>query len=182
MNRQIYQSVLVSDYIVVGGGLAGVCSAITAARQGIKVILIQDRPVLGGNASSEVRVWALGAAAHMNTNNRWSREGGVIDEILVENLHTNPEGNPYFFDDLLLDKVLAEPLITLLLNTAVNQVQCDEITGNIIKLLRLIAVMKLSIWSKDNSFVTLQEMGSLGIYQAQILQIRQRQKRLLVNL
>lgn len=74
------------DLIVVGGGMAGVCCAITAARQGIKVGLIQDRPVLGGNASSEVRLWVLGATSHMGNNNRWSREGGVIDEMSCPNL------------------------------------------------------------------------------------------------
>ena len=51
---------LQGDLVVVGGGLSGVCAAITAARQGIKVVLVQDRPVLGGNASSEVRLWVLG--------------------------------------------------------------------------------------------------------------------------
>ena len=65
----------------VGGGLAGVCAAITAARAGVRVVLVQDRPVLGGNASSEVRLWILGATSHMGNNNRWAREGGVIDEI-----------------------------------------------------------------------------------------------------
>jgi len=72
--------------------MAGICCAITAAREGIDVILLQDRPVLGGNASSEVRLWILGATSHMGNNNRWAREGGVIDEILVENLWRNPEG------------------------------------------------------------------------------------------
>ena len=110
------------DLVVVGGGLAGVCCAITAAREGIKVVLIQDRPVLGGNASSEVRLWVLGATSHMGNNNRWAREGGVIDEILVENLYRNPEGNPLIFDTVLLEKVLCEPNITLLLNTAVFEV------------------------------------------------------------
>ena len=81
-----------SDLVIVGGGLAGTCAAITAARAGIKVVLVQDRPVLGGNASSEVRLWALGATSHMNNNNRWAREGGVIDEILVENMYRNKEG------------------------------------------------------------------------------------------
>lgn len=83
-----------SDLVIVGGGLSGVCCAIAAARNGIKVSLIQDRPVLGGNASSEIRVWALGATSHMGNNNRWAREGGIIDEIMVENLHRNKEGNP----------------------------------------------------------------------------------------
>ncbi len=110
---------LEADLVVVGGGLAGACCAITAARAGITVILVQDRPVLGGNASSEVRLWILGATSHMGNNNRWAREGGVIDELLVENMFRNPEGNPLLVDTLVLEKVKAEPNITLLLNTAV---------------------------------------------------------------
>jgi hypothetical protein len=107
---------------VIGGGMAGVCCAITAARAGVRVALIQDRPVLGGNASSEVRLWVLGATAHMQNNNRWAREGGVIDELLVENTWRNPEGNPLIFDTILLEKVVEEPNIILLLNTAVLEV------------------------------------------------------------
>lgn len=107
------------DLVIVGGGLSGSCCAIAAARNGIKVALVQDRPVLGGNASSEVRVWALGATSHMGNNNRWAREGGIIDEIMVENLHRNKEGNPILFDALLLDKVMDESNITLYLNTVV---------------------------------------------------------------
>ena len=80
-SNNLQQVDLQADLVVVGGGLAGVCCSITAARQGLKVVLVQDRPVLGGNASSEVRLWALGATSHMGNNNRWSREGGVIDEI-----------------------------------------------------------------------------------------------------
>jgi len=113
---------LTSDLIIVGGGMAGTCAAITAARSGIKVVLVQDRPVLGGNGSSEVRLWVLGATSHMGNNNRWSREGGVIDEILVENLFRNKEGNAIIFDTILLEKVVCEPNITLLLNTGVYDV------------------------------------------------------------
>lgn len=116
------------DYIVVGGGVAGVCSAITAARTGLKVVLIQDRPVLGGNASSEVRLWVLGATSHMGNNNRWAREGGVLDEIIVENMYRNKEGNSIFFDALLTEKVWAEPNITLLLNTAVYNIEMSSPT------------------------------------------------------
>ena len=81
-HRQLHEEPLNCDLVVVGGGLAGVCCAITAAREGVQVVLVQDRPVLGGNASSEVRLWVLGATSHMGNNNRWAREGGVIDEIL----------------------------------------------------------------------------------------------------
>jgi len=111
------------DLAVIGGGISGVCCAITAARAGITVVLLQDRPVLGGNASSEVRLWILGATSHMGNNNRWAREGGVIDEILVENMHRNPEGNPLIVDTILLELVLNEPNITLLLNTAVHDLE-----------------------------------------------------------
>src|SRR6201996_9506425 len=107
---------LQADLVITGGGLSGVCCAITAAREGLRVILIQDRPVLGGNGSSEVRLWVLGATSHMGNNNRWAREGGVIDEILVENVWRNPEGNPVILDSVILEKVRNEKNITLLLN------------------------------------------------------------------
>ncbi len=118
--RQLREERLEAGLVVAGGGLAGVCAAITAARAGVRVVLIQDRPVLGGNASSEVRLWILGATSHMGNNNRWAREGGVIDEILVENMHRNPEGNPLVLDCIVLEMVVNEPNITLLLNTAVH--------------------------------------------------------------
>ena len=120
--RGFKEVTLEADYVVVGGGLTGLCSAIAAAREGLTVVLVQDRPVLGGNASSEVRLWALGATSHMGNNNRWSREGGIIDEILVENTWRNKEGNPVLFDMVLIDKVLAEKNITLLLNTTMHEV------------------------------------------------------------
>lgn len=125
---------LSTDFVVVGGGISGVCAAITAARQGMKVILMQDRPVLGGNGSSEIRLWMLGATSHMGNNNRWAREGGVIDEIMVENTYRNPEGNPIIFDTVMLDKVMSEENITLLLNTCVYEVK--KSTNRLIKSVR----------------------------------------------
>lgn len=120
--RTVHTKHLDVDLVVVGGGLAGTCTAIQAAREGVQVVLVQDRPVLGGNSSSEVRLWALGATSHMGNNNRWAREGGLVDELLVENTYRNPEGNTILWDALLLEKVLQEPNITLLLNTSVNRV------------------------------------------------------------
>jgi len=123
MKRALRVVGITADFAVVGGGLAGLCAAITAAREGARVVLVQDRSVLGGNASSEVRLWTLGATSHMGNNNRWAREGGVINEILVENLFRNPEGNPVVFDSVLLDKVAAEPGVQLLLDTAVFEAE-----------------------------------------------------------
>lgn len=112
-----------ADFVVAGGGMAGVCAAIAAARAGLKVVLVQDRPVLGGNASSEVRLWILGATSHMGNNNRWAREGGILNEILMENTYRNKEGNPIIFDTVLLDKVLAEKNISLFLNTVIYDIE-----------------------------------------------------------
>jgi hypothetical protein len=123
LKRELKTENIQADLIIIGGGLAGTCSAITSARAGMKVVLVQDRPVLGGNASSEVRLWILGATSHMGNNNRWAREGGVINEILLENGHRNPEGNALIFDTILLEKVILEKNITLLLNTAVYDIE-----------------------------------------------------------
>lgn len=112
-----------SDITVVGGGLAGVCAAVAAARLGRKVALIQNRPVLGGNSSSEVRVWVCGATAH--GVNRYARETGIMGEMFVENQYRNPDGNPYLWDLVVLEMVLAEPGITLYLNTDVHEVEAE---------------------------------------------------------
>ncbi len=116
--------VINKDLTIVGGGLAGVCAAVAAAREGIDVALIQDRPVLGGNSSSEIRVWAVGSNAM--GNNRYAAESGIIGEIDLENLYRNPEGNPYLWDALLLDVVKREKKIELFLNTSVQEVEKKE--------------------------------------------------------
>src|SRR5690242_1731055 len=124
--RSLFKETIDTDFIIVGGGMSGVCCAITAAREGCRVALVQDRPVLGGNASSEIRLWILGATSHMGNNNRWAREGGVIDEILVENLWRNPEGNAIVLDSIVLEFVLREERIRLLLNTAVDEIETAD--------------------------------------------------------
>ncbi|MCA1178208.1 FAD-dependent oxidoreductase [Pantoea rwandensis] len=115
-----------ADLLIAGGGLSGVCAALAAARDGLEVVLIQDRPVLGGNASSEVRLWANGATSHMGNNNRWAREGGIMGEIMEENLWRNKEGNPVLFDMVLLDLVQSQPGLTLLLNTVVTYIEKSD--------------------------------------------------------
>ncbi|TBL79573.1 FAD-dependent oxidoreductase [Paenibacillus thalictri] len=114
-----------SDITVIGGGLAGVSAAISAARLGKKVSLVQNRSVLGGNSSSEIRVWVLGATG-LGVN-RYARESGIIGEMLLENQYLNPDGNPYHWDLVVLEAVLKEPNIQLFLNTNVYEV---EATGD----------------------------------------------------
>jgi len=107
-----------ADFCVVGGGLAGCCAAIAAARHGCATVLVQDRPVLGGNSSSEIRVWVQGATA--SGRNNFARESGILGELYLENLYRNPEGNPYIWDAILYEYVTREPNLTLLLDTAVH--------------------------------------------------------------
>jgi hypothetical protein len=107
-----------ADLTVVGGGLAGTCAAIAAARLGRTVALVQNRPVLGGNSSSEVRVWVCGATSH--GTQRYARETGIIGELFLENQYVNQEGNPHLWDLVLIEAVRRESAISLFLNTDVH--------------------------------------------------------------
>ncbi|HHT27484.1 MAG TPA: FAD-dependent oxidoreductase [Firmicutes bacterium] len=107
------------DFCVVGGGLAGICAAIAAARHNARVLLMQDRPVLGGNASSEIRMWVCGARGPNN------REIGILEEIALENIYRNPMQNYSLWDSVLYEKVRFEPNITLLLNCACTDLRMD---------------------------------------------------------
>ena len=77
-----------ADVLVAGGGLAGVCAAIAAARHGARVVLLQDRSRLGGNSSSEVKMHVVGANQH-NGRPGW-REAGLIEEIRLADAVNNP--------------------------------------------------------------------------------------------
>ena len=104
-------TLLSCDLCVVGGGLAGTFAALAAARHGARVVLMQDRPVLGGNASSEIRMWVRGARA------RHDRETGLISELEERNIHYNPTLVSELNDATLYGMVRENENITLLLNT-----------------------------------------------------------------
>ncbi len=108
---------LQTDVVVVGGGMAGVCAAIAAARCGVQVVLVHDRPVLGGNSSSEVRMHICGADCSGNRKDTDSRETGILEELRLEDAVHNPQRSASLWDLLLYDKVRSEANITLLLNT-----------------------------------------------------------------
>ena len=103
------------DLLVAGGGLAGICAAIAAARHGAKVVLVQDRSRLGGNSSSEVKMHVVGANCHKGRPG-W-REGGLIEEFRLEDAARNPQRCFELWDLMLYDKVVSEPNITLLIET-----------------------------------------------------------------
>jgi hypothetical protein len=120
MNNNLLKKTLNCDLCVIGGGLSGTFTAITAARKGAKVVLIQDRPMLGGNASSEVRMWVRGARGVYN------RESGLIAEMEERNIYHNPTLNHSLFDANLYAMVEENENITLLLNTTCLDAEIEE--------------------------------------------------------
>lgn len=116
------------DLVIIGGGLAGLCAAIAAARHGTKTAIIQDRPVFGGNASSEIRVVPHGCAH----SNAWTGETGIVMEIINEDRANN---HIHFFDHgminslwdfVLLEKARQESNLTSYMNTAIYEVETEE--------------------------------------------------------
>ena len=107
---------LSADIVVCGGGLAGVCAAVSAARHGAKVILVQDRPMLGGNASSDMRMGIVG------TKIDDTQETGILEEMQLRNFYYNPLQRYTMWDDVIYTTVISEPNIKVLLNTSVNDV------------------------------------------------------------
>ncbi|MGI5816795.1 MAG: FAD-dependent oxidoreductase [Armatimonadota bacterium] len=106
-----------AEVVVAGGGLAGTCAAISAARSGADVILIQDRPMLGGNTSSEIRVHATGADC--SGGRPHAREGGILEEMRLEDAVRNPQRSNSMWDIILEEWVRREENVRLLLNTSV---------------------------------------------------------------
>ncbi|MBL9209786.1 MAG: FAD-dependent oxidoreductase [Opitutaceae bacterium] len=121
-----------TELLVAGGGMSGLCVALAAARLGTKVTLVQDRSVLGGNASSEIRMHMVGATGlHAGLPLVLEpREGGLIEEIRLELAVRNPQRSPAVADLILYELCRAEPNLTLLLNTTVvgARVEAGRIT------------------------------------------------------
>ena len=111
------------DLVVVGGGVAGTAAALTAARQGLKVALIQDRPVLGGNNSSEVRVH-LGGRINLDP---YPKLGDVVNEIAPLR-GGNAQPGDYYEDEKKLEMVNAENNISLFLNFRAFKVEKEGTT------------------------------------------------------
>lgn len=112
------------DLVVVGGGLSGLCAAIAAARHGAKTALVQNRPMLGGNASSEIRMHICGADHHMSRPN--ARETGILEELLLEHKRRNPTNNYSIFDTILWEKAAFCPGLTLYLNACVDEAETQS--------------------------------------------------------
>ncbi len=112
------------DLVVCGAGMSGICAAIQGARSGLKTALINNRGVLGGNAGPEIRIHVCGATAL--EHNLYSREGGIIGELLIENRYRNPQGNVYLWHTVLIDALKNENNCDVFLNTNIDEVNIEE--------------------------------------------------------
>lgn len=148
--RDYAEKYLSADIVVAGGGLAGVCAALAAARNGASVILVQDRSRLGGNSSSEIRMHVLGANDHKKTRN-W-RETGLIEELKCSEAATNLQRSFDMWDLLLYDKVISESNITLLLDTAVVDATLNK-NGQLEKAIALSPLMEEKLFLKGRYFI-----------------------------
>lgn len=119
------------ELVVCGAGMSGICAAIQASRAGLKTALINNRGVLGGNASPEIRVHICGATG-TSEYNLYSRESGIIGELLIENRHRNPQGNVYLWHTVLVDALRKEENCSVFLNTYIDTVNMSDDEGRII--------------------------------------------------
>ncbi|RMD84186.1 MAG: FAD-dependent oxidoreductase, partial [Lentisphaerae bacterium] len=120
------EKIIDCDVAVVGGGMAGICAAIAAARHGATTHLIQDRPVLGGNASSEIRVNIRGARCRREGKIIIEHETGIIEELLLANIFDNPQNSYTVWDHILYDFVTREENLTLHLNTQAIEAKVSD--------------------------------------------------------
>ncbi len=117
------------DLVVCGGGIPGVCAAITAARSGINVSLTEQRPILGGNSSSFALVPPHGAASMWH--NRMAREGGILEELLMEYAVRSPHAdNRRIWDLILREWCEREPNLDLYLNARLDS--CESKADRIV--------------------------------------------------
>ncbi len=120
----IYKKSAEYDIVVVGGGLSGMCAAVSAARQGVRTAIVQNRSMFGGTASSEIRMHICGANCHSSKANM--RETGIIEEILLENKSRNPYASFNLFDMILWEKIHMQKNLDSYLNTNMDDVVVEN--------------------------------------------------------
>ncbi len=111
------------EVIVVGGGVAGLCAAMEAARQGTHTALVQARPVLGGNASSEIRIHISGADQSLKQPDY--AEGGLLYELMLENKKNNEQFSYSVWDMILFEKAKEEKNLDIFFNTVMYDCEMD---------------------------------------------------------
>ena len=124
MIRERKRIVLECDVAVIGGGLSGVCAALAAARHGTDTVIIQNRPVFGGNASSEVRMHICGANCHARKPDL--AETGILEELLLANKAVNHNFSFSVWDLVIWSRIRQQKGLRYFLNTTLDEVTTDD--------------------------------------------------------
>lgn len=148
------------DVVVVGGGISGLLAAIASARHGAVTALVHNRPVLGGNASSEIRMHICGAAVSGGREN--ARETGILEEILLENRKRNYYDEFEIFDVIMWEKARFQDNLTLYLNAHMHHVETKECKIASICCTQLTSETEIILDSKF--FIDATGDGTLGAY------------------
>jgi FAD dependent oxidoreductase len=112
------------DVVVIGGGMSGICAALAAARHGARTALVHDRHVLGGNASSEIRMHICGASENLAKPDL--EESGILHEIMLDNKSRNDYYNFSIWDMVLFSTVKRQKNLTVYLSTAMESCEMGE--------------------------------------------------------
>ena len=115
------------DVIVVGGGMAGLCAALEAARNGAHTALVHSRPVLGGNASSEIRVHISGADHSLEKPDY--AETGILYELMLENKARNENFSYSTWDLVLFEAAKKQENLTVYYNTVMYDCETAQNNG-----------------------------------------------------
>ncbi|HHT53819.1 MAG TPA: FAD-dependent oxidoreductase [Clostridiales bacterium] len=148
------------DIIVVGGGMAGLCAAISAARQGARTALVHARPVLGGNASSEIRIHISGADQSLRQPQY--AESGLVYELMLENKARNDFFSYSIWDAVLFEAVKKEPKLETFLNTVMYDCETSENRIKSISCVQGTTEMRMKLFAP--LFVDATGNGTLGYY------------------
>lgn len=112
------------DVVVIGGGMSGICASLAAARHGARTALVHDRHVLGGNASSEIRMHICGASENLAKPDL--EESGILHEIMLDNKSRNDYYNFSIWDMVLFSTVKRQKNLTVYLSTAMESCEMGE--------------------------------------------------------
>ena len=146
------------DVVIIGGGLAGTCAAIASARGGAKTALIQDRPMLGGNASSEIRMHVCGASTNGTKPN--VEETGILYELMLNNKKYNERYNYSMWDAVVYQTARQQSGLTLYMNTSMQDVMMNGDRISAVKCYQLTTEIHWEITAKQ--FIDASGNGTLG--------------------
>ena len=148
------------DFCVVGGGMAGVCAAIESARNGVRTALVHARPVLGGNASSEVRVHISGADHSLEKPDY--AESGLLYELMLENKARNENFSYSIWDMILFEAAQNEKNLTVFYNTVMYD--CETEGNRITSILCVQETTEMRYRISAPLFADTTGNGTLGYY------------------